>query len=401
MIEPLRPLPQGGPPLPVTGGWRPGDPVGRRQFATLGEGRPFALEFGSVLTDVTMAYETWGTLNATGTNAVLVCHALTGDAHAASHHHGAADTSGWWEPMIGPGRPLDTDRYFVVCVNVLGGCQGSTGPIYPHPDDGRPWGARFPVVSIRDIVRAQVAVADKLGVEAWMAVLGGSMGGMQALEWGVMFPDRVRSLGIIASSIEASPLQIAWSQVGRQAIVVDPNWNNGDYYDAPEGQGPHAGLALARKIAQIHYRSDLSYEQRFGRSEVGRIDGFNSIWDRFQIESYLDYHGAKLVRRFDANSYLVLNRAMDLHDLGRGRGGAQAALGRIQVPTLIVSIDSDMIYVPRQQEQLRDMMVANGTDVDYEVLHSDHGHDGFLIEFGQLGSMIDRFAADQHKAEHG
>ncbi len=401
MTKPLEPTPPAGQPLPVTGGWRPGDPVGSLEFVSLNSGRPFALEFGSVLDEVTIAYETWGTLNSAGTNAVLVCHALTGDAHAASHHGRSVGEAGWWEPMIGPGRPLDTDHYFVVCANVLGGCQGSTGPLYPHPDDGRPWAARFPVTSIRDIVRSQVAVADQLGIDAWMTVVGGSMGGMQVLEWAVMFPDRVRSIAVIASAIEASPLQIAWSQVGRQAIVLDPNWNGGDYYDADPGDGPHAGLSLARKIAQIHYRSDLSYHNRFGRNEVGRIDGFSSIWDRFQIESYLDYHGSKLVRRFDANSYLVLNRAMDLHDIGRGRGGAATALRRVQVPTLIVSIDSDMLYVPRQQIELRDMMVANGTEVEFSTLHSDHGHDGFLIEFGQLGAMIDRFVAERHKAEQG
>ncbi len=382
--------------LPASGGWKAGDPPAWRRFASICRGRSFVLEGGGKLDGVTVAYETWGTLDADAANAILVCHALTGDAHAAGPSGPGQASEGWWDPLIGPGRPLDTDRYFVVCVNALGGCQGTTGPLSPHPEDGRPYGARFPVVSTRDIVRTQALLGEELGIERWLSVVGGSMGGMQVLEWGIMYPDRVASLASIASAASASPLQIGWSRVGRLAIIQDPAWNGGDYYDAGPGDGPHLGLMLARRIAQIHYRSDKSFDDRFGRSAVDRLDDFQ-LWDRFQIESYLDHHGQKLVRRFDANSYLVLNKVMDLHDVGRGRGGTRAALARITVPCLVASIDSDTLYTPRQQQELVADLRANGTEVRYETLHSDHGHDGFLIEYDQLGPLLDRFLAEQAK----
>lgn len=382
--------------LPACGAWRTGDPPAWRQFLRVGEDRSFALEGGGLLTEVTVAYETWGTLDADASNAILVCHTLTGDAHASGPSGPGQPTDGWWNDLVGPGRTLDTDRFFIVCANVLGGCQGTTGPSSPHPDDGRPYGARFPVVSIRDIVRTQAMLADYLGVGRWLSVIGGSMGGMQALEWSVMYPHRVRSMAAIATAACASPWQIGWSQAGRLAIANDPKWNDGDYYDAADGAGPTEGLMLARRIAQIHYRSSASYEERFGRSVVDRLDTFN-LWDRFQIEAYLDYHGEKLVRRFDANSYLVLNKAMDLHDVGRGRGGIEAALARVRCPSLVVSIDSDLLYTPSEQVALRDALVAGDVDVTFETLSSIHGHDGFLIEFPSLGAILDRFLAEQLK----
>ncbi len=384
------------PPPPASGGWNEGDPIGNRQFAQVCANRYFALEFGGVLDNITLAYETWGELDASATNAVLVCHALTGDAHAAGPSGAGHPTAGWWNDMIGPGKPLDTDRYFVVCVNVLGGCQGSTGP-GSLADDGKPYGARFPLVSVRDIVRTQAMLADHLGITTWMAVVGGSMGGMQALEWAAMYPRRVSSLVNIASAAQASAQQIAWSYTGRLAIINDPKWNGGDYYGADDGEGPHDGFMLGRRIAQIHYRSDASLEDRFGRATRDPLSSFEP-WDRFQVESYLDYHGRKLIHRFDANSYLTLNRTMDMHDVGRGRGGLDAAFARITCPTLVVSIDSDELYTPRQQEELRNGLVANGTPVEFEVLHSIHGHDGFLIEFDQLGPMVDSFVSDHFKA---
>ncbi len=364
---------------------------------TVCDARCFALEGGGVLEEITLAYETWGTLDASASNAILVCHALTGDAHAAGPSGAGQRTDGWWNDMIGPGLALDTDRYFIVCVNALGGCQGTTGPMSIHPADGRPYGARFPVVSTRDIVRTQALLADGLGIDRWLSVVGGSMGGMQVLEWAVMYPDRLVSLASIASSASSSPLQIGWSEVGRLAIIQDPKWNGGDYYDAAPGEGPHQGLMLARRIAQIHYRSDKSLADRFGRSTVDRLDTFG-LWDRFQVESYLDYHGQKLARRFDANSYLVLNKVMDLHDVGRGRDGSAAALARVKVPSLVVSIDSDTLYTPRQQRELVDDLRVGGADVRYETIHSDHGHDGFLIEFEQLNPVLDRFLSEQAKS---
>ena len=383
-------------PFPATGAWRPGDPPAWRRFVSVCEGRCFVLEGGGVLDEITLAYETWGTLDATGSNAVLVCHALTGDAHAAGPSGPGQPTEGWWDDLIGPGKALDTDRYFVVCANAIGGCQGSTGPASISPIDGKPYGSRFPVVSTRDIVRTQAMLADHLGISRWLSVVGGSMGGMQSLEWAVMYPDRVSSIVSIASTAAASALQIGWSEVGRLAVVQDPRWNDGDYYDAPDGEGPHEGLMLGRRIAQIHYRSDVSLEQRFGRATVDRLDRFR-IWDRFQVESYLDYHGQKLARRFDANSYLILNKTMDLHDVGRGRGGIDEALARVDCPVLIVSIDSDALYTPRQQIDLRDKIEAGGAPVRYELISSDHGHDGFLIEFPQLDPLVSAFLADQAK----
>ncbi len=309
-------------PLPVTGAWRPGDPPGRRQFAHVIDGRPFHLEGGGVLTDVTIAYETWGELDEDRSNAVLVCHALTGDSHAAGRAEEGHATPGWWDGMVGPGRGLDPSRWFIVCANVLGGCQGSTGPASVDPSTGRPYGSRFPVITIRDMVRTQALLANQLGIERWRAVVGGSMGGMQALEWAVMFPERVGSLVALATTEAASAMQIAWSMVGRRAILSDPNFCGGDYYERDPGAGPHQGLALARQIAHVHYRSEEVFAARFGRRVVDRLDGKDGFWlgPRFDIEGYLDYQGQKLVRRFDANSYLLLNKAMDLHDLGRGRG---------------------------------------------------------------------------------
>jgi homoserine O-acetyltransferase/O-succinyltransferase len=385
-------------PIPATGAWRAGDPVAGRRFATVCDGRCFALEGGGRLDSVTLAYETWGELDADASNAVLVCHALTGDAHAVGPSGPGQRSEGWWDEVIGPGLAIDTSRYFVVCANVLGGCQGTTGPASAHPDDGRPYGSRFPVVSIRDMVRTQALLADYLGVKRWLSVVGGSMGGMQALEWAVMFPDRVGSMVNLASTAAASALQIGWSEVGRLAVVQDPRWNGGDYYHASAGEGPHEGLMLGRRIAQIHYRSDQSFHNRFGRAAVDRLDRFG-LWDRFQIESYLDYHGQKLARRFDANSYLVLNKAMDLHDIGRGRGGIPAALSRVKAPSLVASISSDALYTPRQQAELRDGLRAGGVPVEFHMINSEHGHDGFLIESDQLTPMISGFLADQFKAQ--
>ncbi len=377
--------------LPVSGAWTAAQPAFHRQFLSL-RAVPFALEQGGVLREVVVAYETWGRLDAEGSNAILVCHALTGDAHAAGDSGAGQPTAGWWDPLIGPGRALDTDQYFVVCVNVLGGCQGSTGPASIDQVTGRPYGSSFPVVTVRDMVRAQRRLADELGVRSWLSVIGGSMGGMQVLEWGVIYPDRMRSLVCIASSAAASAQQIAWSTVGRRAVANDPNWRNGDYYDAPPGGGPHAGLALVRQIAQIHYRSEEVFEQRFGRQSTNPVDHFG-MWDRFDVESYLDYQGDKLVRRFDANSYLVLNRAMDLHDLARGRGGLRDALHRVAVPTCTMAIPTDTLYPPYQQHRLRDGLREVGVDVEHVVIESPHGHDGFLLEFDQVGSAIAKFLA--------
>lgn len=385
--------------LPVTGAWRPGDPPGRRRFVTFAKDRPFVLEGGGMLSDITIAYETWGELTPDADNAILICHALTGDSHAAGGLVEGHPTPGWWDGLIGPGRAIDTDRYFVVCANVLGGCQGSTGPASPQPsqsqslgdgESGRPYGSLFPVVSIRDMVRTQVVVANELGVRKWLSVIGGSMGGMQALEWGVMFPERVASLVPIATAAAASAQQIAWWSIGRRIIRLDPKWNAGDYYDAAPGDGPTAGMAVARMVAQVTFRTDDVFTDRFGREVVEPLDGF-SLWQRFEVERYLEYQGDKLVRRFDANSYLAMSKAMDLHDLGRGRSGVAQALSRIGVPTLTIGIKSDSLYPPYQQLDIHEILSAQGTDSNYFEIDSPHGHDSFLIDLDQVGASLSEF----------
>jgi len=379
--------------LPVTGAWRPGDPVGARRFLPVNPGRPFALEGGGLLREAVVAYETWGTLSPERDNAVLVCHALTGDSHASGDLTPGHPTPGWWNGFVGPGQPIDTERYFVVCVNVIGGAQGSTGPASPHPDDGRPWGSRFPVVSIRDMVRTQAAVADHLGVQQWAAVVGGSMGGMQVLEWGVMYPDRARSLIAIATAAAASAHQIGWWSSGRRAIRIDPKWRGGDYYDAEPGDGPHEGLATARMMSMMTFRSDDVFSARFGREVVEPIDGF-SLWQRFQVERYIEYQGDKLVRRFDANTYLLLTKAMDLHDLARGRGGLEAAFERLRSPLLSVGINSDILYPAHQAREIANVANEVGVAADYAELDSPHGHDAFLIELDELGDVVTKFLAN-------
>ncbi len=378
--------------LPASGAWVPGDPVAGRRFLRVAEDHPFVLEGGGLLGPITLAYETWGNLDAAGDNAVLVCHALTADAHAAGGIAGGQPTPGWWDGLIGPGRALDTERLFVVCVNVLGGCQGTTGPASPHPDDGRPYGPRFPVVSIRDMVRTEAAVADHLGVGRWLSVLGGSMGGMQVLEWGVMYPHRVRSLVPIATCAAATAQQIGWWSTGRRAIRMDPRWQGGDYYDASPGDGPHEGLAIARSISQITFRSDDVFTDRFGREVVEPIEGF-SLWQRFEVERYLEYHGDKLARRFDANSYLLLTKAMDLHDVGRGRGGLDRACRRLAAPVLSIGVSSDSLYPSYQTRAICDLVRAAGGRAHYAEIDSPHGHDGFLLELDQVGAMVSELLA--------
>ncbi len=372
--------------LPATGAWREGDPRGDRRFHTVSPGRRFALEGGGHLDHVEVAYETWGELDAEASNAVLVCHALTGDSHAAGRTGEGHVSPGWWDPLIGPGKALDTDHVFVVCMNVIGGCQGSTGPASLDPETADPWGSSFPVVSIRDMVRSQASVADSLGILRWAGVVGGSMGGMQAVEWAVMYPDRVGSAMLASTTAEASAQQIAWSHIGRMAVQADPRFRGGDYYDAVDGDGPHRGLAVARMLAQVTYRSDEVFTDRFHRTVLNQLEF--SLDRTFDIEGYLDYHGLKLARRFDANSHVRPNRAMDLHDLGRGRGSVESALARVDCPTAVAAVRSDGLYPPHQQRQLHDGLTAAGNDSTWVDIDSPHGHDGFLIETDQLAPHI-------------
>lgn len=375
---------------PASGAWRAGGAVGGRRFFSLAVNRAVALDVGATLTGVTVAYETWGSLAADASNAILLCHAWTGDSHAAGPAADGHPTPGWWEGLIGPGLAIDTNEFFVVCANVLGGCQGSTGPASLHPDDGRPYGSRFPVITIRDMVRAQARLADHLGVRTWHSVIGGSMGGMQVLEWAVMFPDRVRSIIPIATCLQASAQQIAWGAIGRRAIRLDPQWRGGDYYGAAPGEGPWEGLAIARMVAQVTFRSDNVFSEKFGRELAdGNADKSGiEMWDRFEVERYLDHHGDKLVRRFDTNSYLVIGKAMDLHDIGRGRGGVVAATRRITVPVLSLGIWSDILYPNYQQREIVRLVGENGGHAEYLEIDSPHGHDSFLIELDQVGRAV-------------
>ncbi len=386
--------------LPASGAWRPGDEPGRRQFFTFATDRRFALDSGATLSDVVIAYETWGRLDADASNAVLLCHAWTGDSHAAGPAGRGHSQPGWWDDTVGPGLPIDTDKYFVVCANVLGGCQGSTGPASPHPIDGRPYGSRFPVVTIRDMVRAQVRLADHLGIERWMSVVGGSMGGMQALEWAVMYPRRVGSIVPIATCMQATAQQIAWGAIGRRAIGLDPKWRGGDYYDAAAGDGPTEGLAIARMVAQVTFRSDNVFTDRFGRdlSDKATIGDTFGMWQQFEVERYLEHHGHKIAVRFDANSYLAIGKAMDLHDVARGRGSLERAMARVAAPTLTVGIWSDMLYPSYQQRQLHEILLASGVDSRYVEIDSPHGHDAFLINGDQLAEPLEKMLAQASKS---
>jgi homoserine O-acetyltransferase len=380
--------------LPASGGWQSGDDVGRRLFFTFADDRPFALDSGAVLTDVTIAYETWGELDPDASNAILVCHAWTGDSHAAGRAGRGHLAPGWWDALIGPGKAIDTNRWFVVCSNVLGGCQGSTGPASVDPGDanGRRYGPRFPVVTIRDMVRAQSRLAAHLGVGRWASVIGGSMGGMQVLEWAATYPRRVGSVIPIATCLQSTAQQIAWGMIGRRAIALDPHWNGGDYYDAPDGEGPGAGLSVARQVAQVTFRSDNVFTERFGRGINDRSSGEGfGLWGEFQVESYLAYHGEKLARRFDTNSYLVISKAMDLHDIARGRQSVEAALRGFTGPCLSIGVSSDMLYPSYQQRQIADAFIAAGVAADYLEIGSPHGHDAFLMETEQVGAPIARF----------
>lgn len=394
----MRPGNQRARMLPVSGAWRNGDAPGKRSFTKIGD---LNLEAGGVLPDVTVAYQTWGTLNEAKDNAVLILHALTGDSHvtrnltaaqrSASSDSGvasAAEPSGWWEDMVGPGAPIDTTKFFVVAPNVLGGCQGTTGPSSDAPD-GKPWGSQFPVITIRDQVACEIAFSRELGIDSWQLIAGASMGGLRVLEWGVMGPERgvkVGAIAVLAASAQATGDQIAWAHPQIAAIEADPHFNDGDYYDSPNGNGPTAGLGIARQIAHTTYRSARELDQRFGRIPQHAEDPMYG--GRFAVQSYLDHHADKLSRRFDANSYLVLTQAMLTHDLGRDRGGVSEALRSINCPALVVAVDTDRLFLPHESHKIAALIPhAEPT----RTLNSDFGHDGFLIEFDQLGPIITKF----------
>ncbi len=356
--------------------WRPGDEPGRRHFAAF-DG--VDLEGGGRLDAVSVAYETWGRLDAAGTNAVLVLHALTGDSHVTGPIEPGHPTPGWWDRVVGAGCAIDTDRYYVVCPNVLGGCQGTTGPSSLAPD-GRPYGSRFPVVTIRDQVAVEVMLADHLGIARWAAVVGGSMGAMRALEWVVGQPGRLERAVVLAAGAAGTADQIALCSLQVRAIQADPDFRGGDYYDHAF---PRTGLAIARGIGQFSYRTWTEFEDRFGRDpqdDRAVLDG-----GRYAIESYLRYQGEKLAARFDPNSYVVLSEAMNHHDVGRGRGGVVAALKAVRVPVTVAGVSSDRLYPRELQEELTRLIARAGP---VRVITSPAGHDGFLIETDQVAAIV-------------
>ncbi|PZE81096.1 homoserine O-acetyltransferase [Curtobacterium sp. MCBD17_032] len=372
---------------PVTGAWRPGDPPGARRFEDLGE----QTVRGGLVPAVRVAYETWGTLSPARDNAVLVLHALTGDSHVTGPAGPGHRTAGWWGDVVGPGRAIDTDRFFVVAPNMLGGCQGTTGPSSLAPD-GVEWGSRFPFVTARDQVATQLRLADRLGIDRFAAVVGGSMGGMHALELAVTAPERVARLAVLATTAQTTADQIAANSLQRAAIQMDPGFAGGDHHDAEPGEGPHRGLALARRMAMMTYRASDELNGRFARTWQSEVSPLGDD-GRFSVESYLDFHGNKFTRRFDAASYVTLTHAMDSHDVGAGRGGVAAALSRVTAHTLVVGVSSDRLFPVEDQHRIA-AGVPDTLDGDRAaVITSEFGHDGFLIESEAVGAHLQRLLA--------
>ena len=348
------------------------------------------LECGAKLGPITIAYETCGKLNDDKSNAVLICHALSGDSHVAGYYSEDDSKPGWWDIMVGPGKGIDTDKYFIICSNILGGCMGSTGPCTYHPKTVEPYGHDFPVVTIGDMVRAQKALLGHLGIKKILSVIGGSIGGMQVLEWSVRYPEMVVSAVPLATTTRHSALAIAFNEVARQAIMTDPNWNNGDYYAGPK---PDIGLAVARMIGHITYLSDESMRLKFGRRLQDKSDfSFNFDAD-FQVESYLRYQGAKFVDRFDANSFLYITKAADYFDLEKqhGSGSTVKAFSKTGAKFLVVSFTSDWLYPTYQSKSMVKAMKKNGLDVSFCEIAAQWGHDAFLLPSERLTLLLRSF----------
>ncbi len=359
------------------------------QRARLGDDDPLPLDCGARLSPFSVAFQTYGTLNADRTNAVLVCHALTGDQFAAETHPLTAKT-GWWDFLIGPGRPIDTNRFFVICPNILGGCMGSTGPREINPASGRRWGLEFPVITIADMVRTQVRLIDHLGIDRLFMVIGGSMGGMQVLEWASGYPDRVFAAVPIATAAHHSAQNIAFHEVGRQAIMADPDWRGGDYES--HGVVPHRGLAVARMAAHITYLSEIALTRKFGRRLQDRHDVAFGFDADFQVESYLRHQGSTFVDRFDANSYLYITRAMDYFDLGRRHGGVLAdAFRDTPVRFCVISFSSDWLYPTVENRHIVHALNAAAANVSFAEIESDKGHDAFLLDEPEFHRVLAGF----------
>lgn len=364
--------------------------VATRHFTFAEPPEALTLAGGQKLGPITLAYETYGQLNEQRDNAILICHALSGDAHVAGYHDLADREPGWWDVMVGPGRAFDTDQYFVLCANIIGGCKGSTGPGSLNPQTGRPYALSFPVVTVEDMVQAQRVLVDHLGIAQLYAVVGGSMGGMQALQWAVSYPERVRLVLPIATTSHLSPQAIAFNEVGRQAIMADPDWMGGEYYGKTL---PYRGLSIARMIGHITYLSDQSMHQKFGRRLQEKAEyGYDFMTD-FQVESYLHYKGDSFVKRFDANSYLYITKAMDYFDLGRAPGSLKAALKGTRARYLVVSFSSDWLFPSYQSREIVTALRQNAVEVVYTEIKTDYGHDAFLLEAESLTRLVSNFLA--------
>lgn len=357
------------------------DSVGlvERKYITFGTAEdPFILENRQTLPEVTTCYEMYGEMNPSADNVILVTHGLTGSSHAAGKFKPDSKYTGYWESLIGPGKVFDTNRYCIIAPNVLGGCRGTTGPSSINPLTGSPYGLSFPIITIRDMVRVQKRVLEELGVNRLKLVVGGSMGGMQALEWGVIYPDMVDAICPIASAARTSAQCIAFDECMRRAIMLDPKWNKGEYHN---GEAPAGGLALARMIGTITYLSDPIMQKMFGRKPAMQESPYeHDLHARFDVERYLHEEGDLLVRRFDANSYLYITRAIDLHDISRGYGSVEKALMRIKAKALLIGIRSDILFYPHHIQEMHRQMLELGIDVSYWEMDSDYGHDAFLVE---------------------
>jgi homoserine O-acetyltransferase/O-succinyltransferase len=348
---------------------------------------PLILESGETLSSWTLAYETYGKLNKKKTNAILICHALSGDAHAAGKNSKKDKKPGWWDKMVGPGKAFDTNKYFVICSNILGGCKGSSGPISKDLKTGKPYGAKFPLCTIKDMVNAQKKLIDSLGIKKLCNVVGGSMGGMQVLEWAVTYPKAIASATVLASTWRLSPQAIAFDEVGRQAIMSDPKWSDGNYYGKAK---PANGLSIARMVGHITYLSDQSMHQKFGR-ELKNKKGLKKFDIEYQVESYLHHQGRSFVERFDANSYLFITKAMDYFDLSEGYSSLTESLKRAKAKFLIVSFTSDWLFPAYQSREIIKALKANGLNVSYREVESLFGHDAFLLEDKELTVIIKSF----------
>lgn len=371
-----------------------------RKFTFADGSEPFVLDSGLKLSPVTLAFETYGELNEDRSNAIIIFHALSGDAHVAGFHSEEDVKPGWWDSAVGPGKMFDTDRYFVVCSNVIGGCRGSTGPSSIDGSTNKPYGLRFPMVTVGDMVRAQVALLDHLEIEKVLAAVGGSMGGFQALQFAISYPDRCGLVIPIATAGRQSALNIAFNEIGRQAILADPRWNGGHYY---EGEPPVDGLSIARMVGHVTYLSDETLRTKFGRkakngSCLGGPPSFREPF--FEVESYLRHKGSTFTKRFDANSYLYITRAIDLFDLAPGCDLLEPAFRGCRSRFLVLSFSSDWLYPPYQSEELVRATRANGLSAEYHMIDSSYGHDAFLLETEKMDAIVSRFLVEDGKKRY-